>query len=42
MADVGQTTNTTSMQSRLMASKIDALALIGDFTYADNYGADGW
>jgi hypothetical protein len=41
IADVGQTLNTTAMLKRLMETPIDALSLIGDFTYADNYGADG-
>jgi len=41
IADVGQTYNTSAMMARLMEVEIDALALIGDFTYADNYDADG-
>jgi len=41
IADVGQTFNTSSVLSRLSTTPIDALALIGDLPYADDYEADG-
>lgn len=41
IADIGQTYNTSSMMKRLMASQIDAVSIIGDFTYGDNYDSSG-
>ena len=37
IADIGQTYNTSEMIGRMMKADIDAVNIIGDFTYADNY-----